>query len=102
MGEAKCATLRIVAPESARRATTSIAIDHRHPSPPGMEVDLDGELSLARGQVCDPVVPLLLLDLTRTYASRFGKLQCRSGGGLCSIEGLFAPLSIMAALECST
>ena len=53
--------LRIVAPESARLAATSIAIDHRHPSPAGIEVGLDGELSLARGRVCDPVMVLLLL-----------------------------------------
>lgn len=51
MGEGKGATLRIEAPESARKAVTTIGVDPRHPLADGLEVDLDEELSLARGMV---------------------------------------------------
>lgn len=51
MGENACATLRIEAPESARRAVTTIGVDPRHPPTGGIEVNVDGELSLGRGEV---------------------------------------------------
>ena len=51
VGEAKTATLLIIAPEEARRASTTFAIDTKHPSPPGLEADISGEVSLAPGQV---------------------------------------------------
>ena len=51
MDEAKTATLLIIAPEEARRASTTFAIDTKHPSPPGLETDINGEVSLAPGQV---------------------------------------------------
>lgn len=55
MGESKGATLRIEAPEGARKAVTSIGFDPRHPLIGGLEVvDLDGELSLGRGEVSQP------------------------------------------------
>ncbi|CAN0209441.1 unnamed protein product, partial [Scytosiphon promiscuus] len=50
-GESKVATLRIEAPESARKAVTTIGADPRHPLADGLEVDLDGDLSLGRGMM---------------------------------------------------
>ncbi|CAN0413947.1 unnamed protein product [Ascophyllum nodosum] len=50
MGEARRATLRIVAPEGARRTATTFTVDPKHPSPPGLEIDVDGDVSLALGQ----------------------------------------------------
>ncbi|CAN0369595.1 unnamed protein product [Ascophyllum nodosum] len=50
MGEARRATLRIVAPEGARRTATTFTVDPKHPSPPGLEIDVDGDVSLAPGQ----------------------------------------------------
>lgn len=45
------ATLRIEAPEVARKPVTKIGIDPRHPLAGGLEVNFDGELSLGRGEV---------------------------------------------------
>lgn len=43
--------LRIEAPGGARRAVTTVGVDPRHPLAGGIEVNLDGELSLPRGEV---------------------------------------------------
>ena len=51
MGEARGATLRIVAPEGARRTATTFTVDPKHPPPPGLKIDVDGDVSLAPGQV---------------------------------------------------
>lgn len=51
VGESKSKTLRIEAPEAARRAVTTVGVDPRHPLARGIEVNFDGELSLARGEV---------------------------------------------------
>lgn len=51
MGEGKSKMLRIEAPEGARRAVTTVGVDPRHPLAGGIEVNLDGELSLPRGEV---------------------------------------------------
>lgn len=51
VGEGKTATLRIEAPEGARKPATTIGVDPRHPLTGGLEVDFDGELSLGRGKV---------------------------------------------------
>ncbi|CAN0421742.1 unnamed protein product, partial [Ascophyllum nodosum] len=34
----------------ARRVSTTFAIDTKHPSPPGLETDISGDVSLAPGQ----------------------------------------------------
>lgn len=52
MGEGKSATLRIEAPEGARKPVTTIGPDPRYPLTGGLELNLDGELSLGRGEVC--------------------------------------------------
>lgn len=53
VGEGKTATLRIEAPEVARKPVTTIGIDPRHPLTGGLEVNFAGELSLGRGEVSD-------------------------------------------------
>ena len=66
MGEAKTATLLIIAPEEARRTSTTFAIDNKDPSPPG---DISGEVSLAPGQVgffrLYPVLIIIVLIIER-------------------------------------
>lgn len=52
VGDMKGATLRIEAPESARRPVTTVTVDHKpSASCAGVEVHIEGELALERGEV---------------------------------------------------
>lgn len=51
VGEGRAATLRIEAPTNAMRAVTTIEVDPKHPPKDGVEVNVAGQISLARGEV---------------------------------------------------
>lgn len=50
MGEEKSKRLRIEAPETARKAVTTVGVDPRHPLA-GIGVNFEGQLALPRGEV---------------------------------------------------
>ena len=71
----------IIAPEEARRASTTFAIDTKHPSPPGLETDISGEVSLAPGQVgIFRLNPVLIIIVLIVQGERERERE-RGGGG---------------------